>query len=124
MLALLLVVYTTLAFGIHGGQFITGINRQVRNVLCAIPFGLVAYLVTSTHYDMPVAAFFFVCAYVGSNMGFNDWPLGFKGFVTLPPIGTVLLPFAYSIDTRWKNVFSEYFSGFLYGAFLALVTLV
>lgn len=124
MLALLLIVYTTLAFGIHGGQFVTGITHQIRNAICALPFGLVAYYIMPTTCDYPFAVLFFMCAYVGSGMGFDRWPLDWKGFVTFPPFGAILLPFAYSIDTKYKNVFQEYFSGFLYGVSLAAIALV
>ena len=119
---LLLIPYTGLAFGIHGGEFISGINRQARNALCAIPFGLVAYVT----FDYPEAVLAFAFAYGGASLGFDNWPLWLKGLITLPPFGAALLPLAYYIGdrTRWKNVFSEYFSGALYGITLAAIMLL
>ena len=128
---LLLIPYTGLAFGLHGGEFISGINRQARNALCAIPFGLVAYIT----FDYPEAVLAFAFAYIGANLGFDWFPasgwkyyggLAVKGLITLPPFGAALLPLAYYIGdrTRWKNVFSEYFSGTLYGITLAAIMLL
>ena len=118
---LLLIVYCTAAFGIHGGELVTGINRQVRNLLCAIPFGLVMWHIG--HHPF-IGILYFAMAYVGVNMGFDRWPLGIKGLVTFPPLGAAILPFAYSIKTRWTNIFSEYFSGFLYGVALCVIAWV
>jgi peptidoglycan/LPS O-acetylase OafA/YrhL len=124
---LLLIPYTTAAFGIHGGEGITGVNRQVRNLICALPFALVAFVTVEALLPYPYAHLLvvvaFVLAYVGANMGFDEWPLWFKGFVTLPPLGAALLPLAYAINTKWKNVFQEYFSGTLYGAALAAIAI-
>ncbi len=113
---LLLIPYCTLAFGIHGGAFISGVNRQVRNVLCAIPFALVAYCT----WNYPEAIVAFALVFCGANMGFDNHPLWLKGLITLPPFGAGLLPLAYWIGdkTKWKNVASEYLSGFLYGVTL------
>ncbi len=120
---IILVVYCTLAFGIHGGQFITGINRQLRNVMCALPFGIVAYGVSSTLYDFPLAAVFFTLAYIGTSMGFTKYPLWFKGLVTLPLGGFFSLPLAYWIGdrTKYTNVVSEYLSGTFYGVILSII---
>lgn len=122
MLMILSVIYCSLAFGIHGGQFITGINRQARNVLCAAPFAVFSYLA----WDYQFAALFFTLAFLGANMGFDHHPLWLKGFITLPPFGAALLPLAYYIGdkTPLKNVVSEYLSGSFYGLTLCLLSLV
>lgn len=122
MIVIALIVYCTLAFGIHGGQFITGINRQVRNLICAAPFAVIAYLA----WDYQWAAAFFTLAFLGANVGFDNHPLWLKGMITLFPFGAVLLPLAYWIGdkTPWKNVTSEYLSGAFYGLALCLLSLV
>ncbi len=116
----LLIPFCTLAFGIHGGEFIQGINRQARNALCAAPFGLVAFFL----WDYPEALIAFILAYIGANMGFDRHPLWFKGFITMPPIGAALLPLAYWIGykTKWTNVAAEYLSGTFYGIALFILS--
>ena len=117
MLYVALVIYCTVVFGIHGGEGISGINRQARNALCALPFGLVAYFT----FDYPQAVVAFALAYAGVSMGFNRFTLWEKGAVTLFPIGALLLPAAYWIGykTKYTNVLAEYLSGTFYGIFLA-----
>lgn len=126
----LIITYCTLAFGIHGGEGITGINRQVRNLLCAVPFGLVLLLALG-----PAAGgVSFVLGYVGANVGFKDLPNGkpnycwlpVKGLITFPAGGFLALPLAYRIGyaTRWTNVLAEYLSGTLYGILLCATLLV
>ena len=120
---ILLISYCTAAFGLHGGEGITGINRQVRNTLCALPFGFVAFMV----WHIWLMAFFsFALAYGGVSLGFDGTSkarLVLKGLITLPPFGAVLLPLAYWIgySTRWTNVLAEYLSGTFYGIALALI---
>lgn len=141
---LLLIPYTGLAYGIHGGEFVTGINRQVRNLLCAAPFALVAWIVANSlptgslpaHFEFAFAFVFFALAYEGVNMGFASATLpgaqptalhlAWKGFVNLMPLGAVLLPLAYWIGYRTtsKNVLAEYLSGVFYGAALAAIAMV
>lgn len=123
MIWLLLIPYMALVFGLHGGELITGLNRQFRNLICALPFGVVAYLMASTHYDYPIALISFLCAYFGTNMGFDSWPLWLKGLITFPPLGAALLPLSYWLGnkTKWTNVASEYLSGALYGTALFLI---
>lgn len=116
MFWLLLIPYCTAVYGIHGGEGITGINRQVRNILCAAPFAL------ALNGLFPLSAeIAFVLSYLGTNMGFTTHPLWFKGYTTFPPLGAALLPFAYWVGSKTKGnpaAFSEYFSGFLYGVTL------
>ena len=118
-----LIAYTTAAFGIHGGEGITGINRQVRNTLCALPFAFTAFMV----WHLPLMALFaFALAYGGVSLGFDGTSrlrLVLKGLITMPPFGAVLLPMAYWIgySTRWTNVLAEYLSGTFYGIALALI---
>lgn len=118
----LLIPYCTFAFGIHGGEGITGINRQVRNAICAFPFALVSYFT----WDYPEAVGAFALAYIGVNMGFDRFPLWVKGAVTLFPFGALLLPLAYWIGykTRWTNVLAEYLSGTFYGVALCIILLI
>lgn len=126
----IIIAYCTLAFGIHGGEGITGVNRQVRNLLCAIPFGIVMFFSFGTI----AAAVSFLLGYIGSNVGFKDLPGGVpnykwlpvKGLITFPAGGFITMPLAYKIGyaTKWKNVFAEYFSGTLYGALLCIALLV
>lgn len=118
---LLLIPYCTLTFGIHGGEGVSGIDRQVRNLICALPFALVGWL-SSLGWEYGLGLF--ILSYIGVNMGFDKWPLWFKGLITFPPLGAVILPIAYSINTKWKNVFQEYFSGTLFGVALYLVRLL
>lgn len=120
--AIIYIPFCTLAFGIHGGQGITGINRQVRNLLCAIPFAVFAYSVSG----IPLAIAAFILAYIGVSMGFTKYPLWLKGLVTCLPFGAVLLPLAYYIGDRtpWKNVTSEYLSGTFYGLTLCLLSFI
>lgn len=113
MLNLLLIPYCTLAYGIHGGELVTGLNRQFRNLLCAVPFGAVPYTVLSTHYDFPVALALFASAFIGTNEGFDNHPLWLKGLINFPPLGIILLPLAYRLAS--KPARQEYLSGFLYG---------
>lgn len=118
-----ITLYTTAAFGIHGGEGITGINRQVRNTLCALPFGVVAWQMY--HVDL-FAIMAFALAYCGVSLGFDGTSksrLVLKGFITMPPFGAALLPLAYWIgyNTRWKNVLAEYLSGTFYGIALCLM---
>jgi len=127
---LLLIPYTGLAYGIHGGEFVTGINRQVRNFLCAWPFALVAFLVAA-HYAPVlqsglISAFFGVAAFIGTDIGFDNWSLWLKGLITFPPLGAGLLPLAYWIGYRAPstNVLAEYLSGLFYGAALAVIAMV
>ena len=128
ILWLLLIPYCTLAFGIHGGEFITGINRQVRNLICAIPFGLVCCTLPFS-YSYALAFVSFSIAYLGSNLGFDWFPstgwkyyfgLAIKGFITCPFGGFITLPIAYWIGykTKYTNVLAEYLSGTLYGGVL------
>lgn len=119
---LLLIPYTTLAYGIHGGEFVQNINRQVRNLLCALPFMVVGGYLFGPY----GASIGFLCGFAGSNLGFDNHRLWVKGFLNLPPFGALLLPFAYQVGKRFYNppVFSEYFSGFLYGITLFLAVLI
>jgi hypothetical protein len=120
-----LIAYCTFVFGVHGGEGITGVNRQVRNLLCAIPFAAVSY---SLHYNYALGIATFVTSYIGANMGFKDhadgspnflW-LPVKGLVTFVIGGFIALPLAYWIGykTRFKNVLAEYLSGTFYGLIL------
>ncbi len=113
-----LIVYCTLVYGLHGGEGITGINRQVRNLLCAIPFGVVMGLCSG----FPACLMFFAMAFLGVNLGFDFWPLWFKGFVNYPFGGFIALPLVYwlAYKTRWTNVLAEYASGTVYGLLLVL----
>lgn len=119
---LLLLPYTTLAFAIHGGEIVQNVNRQLRNALCALPFGIVAWYIFSTHYDFPAGLFFFACAYIGSNMGFDSWLLDFKGFITFPPFGAWLLPLAY--HNHLPAAKQEALSGLFYGTALAVIAIL
>ena len=116
---LLLIPYCTAAYAIHGGELITGVNRQVRNVLCAAPFGLVAWFVSSNHYDYPIGLVAFGLAYWGANMGFDNHRLWVKGMINLFPVGAVLLPFAYWLGSKTKN--PPYWAEFISGAFYGIV---
>lgn len=119
MIYAIIIVYCAITFGIHGGELVSGINRQVRNALCATPFAVVAYFT----WDYPEAVAAFTLAFVGVNMGFDNWPLWFKGFITLPIGGFVTLPLAYWIGnkTKYTNVLAEYLSGTFYGLLLAML---
>ena len=119
MLWMLLIPYCTLAFGIHGGELIQNVNRQLRNLLCAIPFGIVCGYVFGWH----AGAVYFALAYGGTSLGFNEpvqagslWMAG-KGFITCPFGGFITLPLSYAVTKN--NVISEYLSGTLYGLILA-----
>ncbi len=121
---LLLIPYCTLAFGIHGGEFVQNINRQIRNLICAIPFALVGWL-SSLGWECGLGLF--ILSYIGVNMGFDKWPLWFKGLITFPPLGAAILPIAYSINiksAKGKNVFQEYFSGTLFGVSLCIIAMI
>lgn len=122
VITLLYIPTLSLAFGIHGGELITGINRQARNIFCAFPFAIFAYFT----WDYPEAIAAFTMAYIGANMGFDNHPLWLKGLITMFPFGAALLPLAYWIGnkTPWKNVTSEYLSGFLYGLTLTILSLI
>lgn len=115
---LLLIPYTTLAYGIHGGELIQNINRQVRNLICAIPFGLVGYYIFGAYGGVPAL----VLSFIGTNMGFDNHPLWLKGLVTFPPLGAGLLPASYA-DKNLTAATCEYISGFLYGTALAVLAI-
>ncbi len=119
MIYLTIIIFSTFAFGLHGGEGITGINRQVRNTLCALPFGFVAFMV----WHIWLMAFFsFALAYGGVSLGFDGTSkarLVLKGLITLPPFGAVLLPLAYAVTRTAAQ--AEYLSGILYGIALALM---
>jgi len=121
---ILLVPYCAAAFGIHGGELVTGVNRQLRNLICALPFGLVSWFVFS-HLPLELRSslvlFFGAAAYLGANMGFDNHPLWLKGLVTFPPLGAILLPLAYSMETTASN--QEYLSGFFYGVALCFIVI-
>lgn len=119
ILDIALIVYTTAAFGIHGGEGITGLNRQFRNFLCALPFWLVGFACCGAY----GAIAWYLLAFIGTNMGFNRWPLWAKGFITLPAGGFLALPLAYWIGnkTRFTNVAAEYLSGTFYGILLVVI---
>lgn len=124
---LLLIPYLSIAYGIHGGEFIQNVPRIVRNVLCAWPFALVAFLI-SGHYtplfieQYSTASLFFVAAYFGANMGFDNHPLWLKGLINFFPVGALLLPLAY-VGSAVAAV-KEYRSGAYYGVALALTAMV
>lgn len=131
LLWLLLIPYLSEAYGIHGGEAAIGTPRIIRNLLCAWPFALVAFLIAghcTPHLveQSSISALFFVAAYLGTSMGFDNHPLWFKGLVTLFPVGAALLPLAYWIGYRTpsKNVLAEYLSGLFYGAALAIAAMV
>ena len=128
----LLIPYCAAAYALHGGQIATGVNRQVRNLICALPFGLVGFLT----FGWPIALVLFIMAFIGSNIGHdnfwemgtepnsptNNWlaniieklgvkrdstlwcvlGMGVKGFITDPFGGFITLPLAYYIGTRMK----------------------
>jgi len=127
MIWLLLIPYCAAAYAIHGGELATGINRQVRNVLCAIPFAAVAYMAahgmvsTNIYIDSGCAFTAFWLAFAGTNMGFDNHPLWLKGLITFPPLGAALLPLAYA-NKSWTASTCEYLSGALYGTALFLCT--
>lgn len=116
---LLLIPYTTLAYGIHGGELIQNINRQVRNLICALPFTVVGWYLFGPY----GAAAGLLCGYFGSNLGFDNHPLWLKGFINLPPFGALLLPAAYA-DKNLPAATCEYISGFLYGTALAVIAIL
>ena len=134
--SILLVVWTTLAFGLHGGELATGINRQVRNLLCAIPFGLTTYFCSSQHWGFPLAVAAFMLAYGGVSLGFaadqsNPLKLNYprlvlKGLITCPVGGGIALPLVYflSYKTRYTNILAEYGSGAAFGLILLLMGLI
>jgi hypothetical protein len=110
----------------------SGVNRQLRNLLCALPFGLIGYLSFSPPLAYLSALVAFALSYGGTSLGFDWFPasgwryyggLAIKGLITCPLGGVVSLPFAYWVGgkTVSKNVFSEYFSGTLYGAILLFI---
>lgn len=130
---LLLIPYQTIAYAIHGGELAKGTDRQVRNILCAWPFGLVEYLFVHhdikpmfSHAEYALALVAFASAFVGTNMSFDNYPLWLKGLVTYSPLGAGLLPLAYYIGNKspLKAVASEYLSGTFYGTALALTAMV
>ena len=108
-----LIAYTAAVFGIHGGELIQNVNRQIRNLLCAIPFGIVCALCFGYHIGLTC----FCMAYGGVSLGFDAWPLWFKGTITCPFGGFITLPLSYAVTKN--NVISEYLSGALYGLILA-----
>lgn len=131
---ILLIPYCTIAYGIHGGEMYTGVNRQLRNLACALPFGVIGPLSFSPPLAYLSALVAFSLSYGGTSLGFDWFPssgwkyyggLAIKGLITCPLGGVVSLPFAYCVGgkTVSKNVFSEYFSGFLYGLILFLIKL-
>lgn len=73
MIYILILTYCTAAFGLHGGQLATGVNRQARNAICALPFALVGYAT----WGIPAGAVWFILSFVGSNIGHeNFWSMG------------------------------------------------
>lgn len=120
----LLIPYTTVAFAVHGGEIVQNVNRQLRNLICALPFGLVAafcFSLASGSVCAALSALFFTCAFIGSNMGFDNHRLWVKGFITFPPLGALLLPIAYAGDQTASA--SEAESGVLYGTVLAAIAI-
>lgn len=128
---LLLIPYTSLAYGIHGGEALTGTPRIIRNILCALPFGLVAYAFAvsfphglfHTRLDDCLCVFAaFLSAYLGANMGFDNHPLWLKGLINFFPFGAALLPIAYA-NKNMTAAQCEYLSGALYGICLAALAI-
>ncbi len=123
---LLLIPYCTLAFGIHGGEMYSGINRQLRNLACAIPFAIVAYFT----WDFPEAVVAFALAYGGVSLGFagqvNIPRLILKGGLTCPIGGFIMLPLVYvlSYKTKYTNILAEYGTGTVYGTLLFFIHLI
>lgn len=123
-----LIVYCTIAFGIHGGEMLTGTNRQLRNMICAAPFGVVCFAA----FGWLVGLTCLGLAYGGVSLTFDSatlprsqpttlWLIA-KGMITCPFGGIVTLPIVYwlSYKTRWTNVLAEYASGAAYGLLLVL----
>lgn len=126
LLYLALIVYCTIVYGIHGGEMDPNTNRQLRNLLCALPFGIVCAAV----FGIPLGLVFFGLAYGGTSLGFDAltgyWGLAIKGFITYPLGGFATLPLTYFIGNRSpeKNVLSEYASGAAYGLLLVLTIIL
>ncbi len=122
LLDIVIIVYCTFAFGIHGGELISNVNRQLRNFLCVLPFGLVFYLI-----NWQLGLLCFLMSYGGVSLGFagqlNYIRLALKGALTCPIGGFIVLPLIYflSYKTKYTNMLAEYGSGTAYGIILALV---
>lgn len=127
LLWLLLIPYLSEAYGIHGGEAAIGTPRIIRNLLCAWPFALVAFLIAG-HYtphlseQVSIAALFGVNAFFGANMGFDNHPLWLKGLLNFFPVGAILLPLAYAGSA--VAAVKEYRSGAYYGVALSIVAMV
>jgi hypothetical protein len=130
--SLLLIPYCTLAYGIHGGELLSSINRQVRNLICAVPFAVISWL--SMH-SVSLSLLAFLLSYLGTNLGFDWFPttgwkyyggLTIKGLITCPLGGFITLPLAYYIGyrTKYKNVLAEYLSGTFYGGILCALLIL
>ena len=128
----LLIPYCAAAYALHGGQIASGLNRQMRNLICAAPFGLVGVLA----FGWPIGIVLLILAFVGTNIGHNNfWEMGtesndpvnnwlanvvaalgiernsmlwcitgmtIKGLITFPLGGFITLPLSYYIGDRTK----------------------
>lgn len=66
-------IYTTFASRLHGGGFINGVNRQLRNAIFALPY-LIHHLSVWGSIT-PITAFVF--AFIGINAGHDEfWEMG------------------------------------------------
>lgn len=116
---LLLIPYCAIAYGIHGGEAISGINRQVRNLICALPFLIVSWVLFSglpSWQQYSLSILFGAMAYLGTNLGFDNHRLWVKGLLTCFPLGALALPLAYKIGKIAAQC--EYLSGAFYGLVL------
>lgn len=130
MIITLTTIYGMLISRLHGGGFIKGVPKVIRNMLWALPFGIVAALAVFPFTDVilykslaPVIVF--ALCYLGKTTGHGNWmDLGKQPEGEDEALEFIIKPLKDKIPRYWYDVIGLSLVGFAAVAGLVLVLAV